>query len=243
MRYGVKMDDGARMERRRIRIVTGAGLTAALLAASYQALWRDRCQTWGAAPDEVTLSLPGDELLPAADVVTTRVIAIGAPPAAVWPWIVQMGSGRAGTYTYDWLENLFGLDMHSADVILPQFQDLNAGDEFPIGTGTLRVEAIDPGRRLTTQVPEWNWVRTFCLVPDENGTRLLLRNRIRYPGMNAVAQFGHRLISEPGGLLMERKMLLGIKERAERPASDQHQAGWPRALCPPPKQRCPPADK
>ena len=212
------LNDGARMARGHVRVIAGAGVAAALLAISYQVLWRYRCQNWGATPDEVALSLPGDELMPAADLVTTRVITIGAPPEAVWPWIVQMGSGRAGAYSYDWIENLFGLDMHSAEVILAQFQDLNVGDEFPIGAGTLRVEAMDPARLLVTRVPAWNWVRTFCLLPQDSGTRLVLRNRIAYPGMNAVLQYGQRLISEPGGLLMERKMLLGIKKRAERPA-------------------------
>ena len=209
------------MARGYIRIVAGAGLAAGLLAVSYQVFWRYRCQNWGATPDEVALSLPGDELMPDPDLVTNRVIAIGAPPEAVWPWIVQMGSGRAGAYSYDWIENLFGLDMHSAEVILPQFQDLNVGDEFPIGTGTLRVAALDPGRLLATRVPEWNWVRIFFLVPQGDGTRLVLRNRIAYPGMSPVLKYGHRLLSEPGGLLMERKMLLGIKERAERLAGDE----------------------
>jgi len=210
------MDDGARMARGYIRIVTGAGLAAGLLAVSYQVFWRYQCQNWGASPDEVVLSLPGDELIPEPDLVTTRVIAIGAPPETVWPWIVQMGSGRAGTYTYDWIENLFGLDMHSAEVILPQFQDLNVGDEFPIGTGTLRVEELDPSRLLVTRVPAWNWVRIFFLVRQGSGTRLVLRNRIAYPGMNPLLKYGRRLVTEPGGLLMERKMLLGIKERAEQ---------------------------
>ena len=131
-----------------------------------------------------------------------------------------MGSGRAGTYTYDWIENLFGLDMHSAEVILPQFQVLNVGDEFPIGSGTLRVEKLDPRRLLVTRVPEWNWVRILFLVPQRSGTRLMLRNRIAYPGMNALQKYGRRLVSEPGGLLMERKMLLGIKARAEQVTSD-----------------------
>ena len=215
------------MARGHVRIVIGAGLGAALAALGYQVRWRYRCRNWGATPDEVALSLPGDELLPAADVVTTRVITIGAPPGAVWPWLVQMGSGRAGAYTYDWLENLFGLDMHSADVILPQFQDLNVGTEFPIGTGTLRVEAMAEDQFLTTRVPEWNWVRTFYLIRRAGDTRLVLRNRIAYPGLNAVSQFGRRLVSEPGGLLMERKMLLGIKERAERLASERQRASRP----------------
>jgi hypothetical protein len=205
-----------------IRILSRAGLTAGLLVASYP-LWRDWCLNWGASPDEVGLALRGDELLPAADLVTTRAIAIDAEPDRVWPWLVQMGSGRAGTYTYDWLENLFGLDMHSADVILPQFQDLKEGDEFPIGPATLRIEALEPAKLLVSWVPAWHWVRIICLIPDAEKTRLVLRNRITYPGMSRVAQLRHRVLSEPGALVMESKMLRGIKARAE---GDPSQA-WP----------------
>lgn len=207
----------------RIQILSGVGFAVGLLAATYRPFWRDVCVNWGATPDEVTLNLGGDELLPDADVVTTRAIAIEAPPDRVWPWLVQMGSGRAGTYTYDWMENLFGLDMHSAEVVLPQFQALKAGDEFPIGTRTMRVEALDPDRLLVTRVPEWNWVRIFCLAREEKSTRLVVRNRIAYPGMNAVSQIFQRLVSEPGGLLMERKMLRGIKQRAE----NEDATTWP----------------
>jgi hypothetical protein len=197
------------------RILLGAGLTLGFLAARYRLSWRDQCVHWGAAPDEVAATLGGDELLPDADVVTTRAIAIEAPPVAVWPWLVQMGHGRAGTYTYDWLENLFGLDMHSADVILQQFQDVRVGDEFPIGGCTARVEALEPGRLLVTQVLQWKWVRIFCLTAERDGTRLVLRNRLGYPGMSAVSLIFCRLVGEVGGLVMERKMLLGIKARAE----------------------------
>jgi len=94
---------------------------------------------------------------------------------------VQLGSGRAGTYTYDWIDNLFGLDMHSANVILPQFLDLQLGDAYPFGSGTLQVEALEPGRLVVTRVPEWNWVRIFCLIGDGDLTRLLLRNRMAIP--------------------------------------------------------------
>ncbi|MGN6679293.1 MAG: hypothetical protein ACTHKL_16135 [Streptosporangiaceae bacterium] len=205
-----------------IRILSGAGLTAGLLVASYP-LWRDWCLNWGASPGEVALALRGDKLLPDADLVTTRAIALDAEPGLVWPWLVQMGSGRAGTYTYDWLENFFGLDMHSADVILPQFLDLKEGDEFPIGAATLRIEALEPDKLLVTSVPAWNWVRIFCLIPAGGMTRLVLRNRITYPGMSRVAQVRHRALSEPGGLVMERKMLRGNTARAER---DPAQA-WP----------------
>jgi|SRR5262245_23175619 len=215
------------MTGRGIRILSGAGLTAGLLVASYP-LWRDWCLNWGANPGEVALALRGDELLPEADLVTTRAIAIDAEPHLVWPWLVQMGSGRAGTYSYDWLENLFGLDMHSADVILPQFQDVKEGDEFPIGPATLRIEALEHGKLLATWVPAWHWVRIFCLIPHRGMTRLVLRNRITYPGMSRVAQLRHRVLSEPGALVMESKMLRGIRARAERDPS-QAWPDWERA--------------
>src|SRR5262245_28114893 len=174
---------GPEMTSRRVRILSGAGLALGLLA-SYPLFWRYRFLTWGATPDEVASNLRGDELLPEAHLVTTKAIAIHAPPERVWPWLVQMGSGRAGTYTYDWIDNLFGLDMHSAQVILPQFQNLEAGDSYPFGSGTMHVEALEPGRLLVTRVPEWNWVRIFCLIPEGDFTRLLLRNRLAYPGTN-----------------------------------------------------------
>jgi len=204
------------MTSRRVRILPGAGLALGLLAASYPLLWRDWWLTWGATPDEVASNLLGDELLSEAHLVTTKAIAIHAPPDRVWPWLVQMGSGRAGTYTYDWIDNLFGLDMHSAEVILPQFQDLRVGDAYPFGSGTLHVEASEPGRLLVTRVPEWNWVRIFCLIPEGDGlTRLVLRNRTFYPGTSLAFRLCRQLISEAAGLPMERKMLRGIKQRAE----------------------------
>ena len=211
------------MTGRRIRMVSGTGLAAGLLLVASYPLWRDWCLNWGATPDEAVSPLRGDELLPAADLVTTRAISVDATPDRIWPWLLQMGSGRAGTYTYDWLENLFGLDMHSAEVILPQFQDLKEGDEFPIGHATLRIEALEPDKLLVTRVPEWHWVRVFCLNPDGAMTRLVLRNRIAYPGMSRVMQMRHRVLSEPGALVMESKMLRGIKTRAE---GDPAQA-WP----------------
>ena len=111
------------------------GVAAALAAGLgiYPVFFRRQCLTWGARPDEVSRQLPGDELLPGAGIVATRAITIDALPAAIWPWLVQMGSGRGGVYTYDWIENLFGLDMHSTRRILPQYQDVKVGDEFPLG--------------------------------------------------------------------------------------------------------------
>lgn len=209
-----------------IRILSGAGLAIGLLAVSYPVTWRRWCLTWGATPGEASAALRGDDLVPDADLVTTRAIAIGAPPERIWPWLVQMGSGRAGTYTYDWLENLFGLDMHSAEVILPQFLNLTEGDEFAFGPVTMRVAALEPDHLLATWVPEWNWVRIFHLVPDGRVTRLVMRNRVAYRRIGQLAALRRKVVTEPGGLVMESKMLRGIKARAESDARQAWASDW-----------------
>jgi hypothetical protein len=86
-------------------------------------------------------------LLDAADIVATRAIGIDAPASAIWPWLLQMGPGRAGAYTYDWIENLFGLNMHSADRIHAEWQNLKVGD-------VLRSRGDRPGMRVEILGPE-----------------------------------------------------------------------------------------
>jgi hypothetical protein len=204
-------------------LAIGVGLAAGLAPLAYPLFLRRRCLTWGARAEEVAMKLPGDELLPGAGLVTTRAITIDAPPDAIWPWLVQMGSGRGGAYTYDWIENLFGLNMHSADEILPGFQDLKAGDELPMGPGgpVMRVEVIDPGRTLAIRTADMNWVWIFALLPEADSTRMISRNRIVTAGLPRGARPFYLLFMEPGSLVMERKMLLGIKARAERLARDR----------------------
>ena len=98
-------------------------------------------------------TLPGDDLLKEPDILATRAISIGVPADLVWPWLVQMGPGRAGAYTYDWIENVLGLNMHSADVIIPELQELSVGDTWWLGSrlGAARREPpaeACPGRPL-----------------------------------------------------------------------------------------------
>jgi hypothetical protein len=204
------------------RIAAAAGLTMAA-GLSYHLLLRRHCLAWGARPAEVARALPGDELLPAADVVSTRVVSIAAPPEAIWPWLVQLGSGRGGAYTYDWIENLLGLDMHSANQILPQFQDLKVSDEFQLGRGrpAMRVEVLKPAEVLAFRFADGNWVWIFALFPEDGATRLVSRNRIAMPGASVPVRLFSELVMEPGSLVMERKMLLGIRQRAERTAGQQ----------------------
>ena len=196
-------------------IATAAG--TAVVLETVRRLVRAPVLTWGATPEEATRALPGDELLVEADVVSTRAITIDAPAAAVWPWLVQMGSGRGGAYTYDWIENLFGLGMHSADTIHPEWQNLAVGDVIPgrASLSNMRIEVLEPERVLVLRSEDGTWVWAFVLEDLGRQTRLLSRNRVAMPDPS----FGDRIgmaVMEPGSLVMERKMLRGIKERAER---------------------------
>jgi hypothetical protein len=128
-----------------------------------------------------------------------------------------MGPGRAGAYTYDWIENLFRLNMHSADRIHPEWQNLGVGDVLRSREDRpgMRVEILDPERTLSNRSEAGDWLWTFVLVPVDGSTRLISRNRIAMKGAAAGQRLG-MLVMEPGSLVMERKMLLGIKQRAER---------------------------
>jgi hypothetical protein len=199
-------------------LATAAGTAAAL--ETTRRLIRSPVLTWGATDEEAARTLPGDELLESPAVVSTRAITIDAPRSAVWPWLVQMGSGRGGAYTYDWIENLFGLEMRSADTIHSEWQDLAVGDLIP-GKASLpgmRVEVLEPEHALVSRSEDGSWVWAFVLEDLDGRTRLLSRNRIAMPDASLGDRIG-MAVMEPGSLVMERKMLRGIKERAERLAA------------------------
>jgi hypothetical protein len=188
-------------------LVTGLG-------ALYFTSLRRLILTWGATETEVAARLPGDELLEHADGMSTRAIEIDAPVAAVWPWLAQLGpSPRGGAYTYDWIENLLGLNMHSVDRVLPAFQHPELGETIEFGSNRMRLERIEPAHVLAWRSEDGNWVWTFVVEEHDEKTRLLSRNRFRLPTL--AARIG-MLPMEAGSLVMERKMLLGIKQRAEQ---------------------------
>ena len=212
-------------------LAAGTAVAAGLGSLAYPLFFRRWCLTWGARRDEVSRKLPGDELLTEPDIVSTRAVWVDAPTSSVWPWLVQMGPGRGGAYTYDWIENLFGLGMHSADEILPQYQDLQVGDAQRLGKHgpLLRVAVFEAERSLVLRSDDGQWVWAFSLVPEEAGTRLISRNRIATPGVPLPVRLLNLLVMEPGSLIMERKMLLGIKQRAEDLARQaEGQPGPPR---------------
>jgi hypothetical protein len=162
--------------------------------------------------------MPGDEILPDAVLQTTRSITIGATPEAIWPWLVQMGGGdRAGAYTYDWIERLLGIDIKNSDRILPQHQHLEVGQFLELnakGTG-LEVCEVEPHRHLVFRWRPAMSTWAFALYPMADGTtRLVSRNRLVSTGSPFWPLMA--AIMEPASLVMERKMLFGIKERADR---------------------------
>lgn len=170
---------------------------------------------WGSTPEEASAPMPGDELVPVSHFTATRAISIDAPPAAVWPWVVQCGFGRAGFYSYDLLDNL---GRPSAHEVLPQYQDLAIGalaapmTNPPRRETSFLVEDFAVGQFLVWAKPDstWAWV---LIGADDGRTRLVTRLRQRYRlHPNALVTV---LLSEFGDFAMMRKMLRGIKTRAE----------------------------
>jgi hypothetical protein len=194
-------------------------------------------RNWGATAAEQQMTLPGDEFVPDPADVITRAVTINAPTEDAWRWLIQIGQNRGGMYSYDSLENMLGLRIHSAREIRPEWQQLAVGDEIclvrPGWLGltagfALPVARIDPGRAivLREQPPAqpWDAIWSFHLLPTDAGyCRLLSRSRAsRQRGPARIAGY----VMDPVTLLMTRKMLLGIKARAEAARSAGH-AGKP----------------
>jgi hypothetical protein len=198
--------------RKQARLITAAAAIGG--AALYRSFLRGPILTWGATRDEAGRRLPGDELLEQADGVATRAITIDAPATAVWPWIAQIGpSPRGGAYTYDWIENLLGLNMHSVDDVLPEFQHPQVGDGFGYGPNKMSFRLVQPEHVLAAQSEDGNWVWTFVIEETQDGkTRLISRNRFRLPTLKDKIGM---IPMESASLVMERRMLYGIKKRAE----------------------------
>jgi hypothetical protein len=181
---------------------------------------------WGSTGPEQASALPGDELIPGPATVTTLATTVDAAPEDVWQWLVQIGQDRGGMYSYDWLENLFGLRIHNADRIREEWQHLGPGDQVRLvrkGWLGLReglalpVARVDPGRVivLREQPPTqpWDAIWSFHVVPLEPGRcRLVSRSRSARP--RGAARLAAWAMS-PVTTMMTRGMLLGIKRRAE----------------------------
>ncbi len=209
-----------------VKLAAGPALAFGFGAAAYHLFARPRHLRWGATDEELTEKLPGDDFKPDAEVEVTHAITINAPPAVVWKWLVQIGQGRGGFYSYACLENMIGLRVRNAEQIDPLLQDLRVGDfirsaptnwlggKYKDLTGWFVVE-MEPERALVLrdEIERGTW--SFILKPfDEHSTRLIIRARDGKPRTLRMRVF-HYALFEPAHFIMERKMLLTLKELSE----------------------------
>lgn len=197
-------------------------MSAVAVALLYQAHVRPWMYRWGARNDEITAALPGDELVDPATPRTTRAVTVDAPPSAVWPWLAQIGEDRGGFYSYSLLERAVGADVHNADAVCEQWQQLCVGDTIWLARrygpkARQIVAAVQPMSHLVLVSPadyerlqqgqkaSGSW--SFVLRRQAGQTRLIAR------GSGGAA--GHFWFDIPH-FVMEQKMLRGIAERAQR---------------------------
>jgi hypothetical protein len=208
---------------RTARIAVGAAAAGAGPLAAYWRIVRPWALRWGATEEEAARPLPGDEVVTKADYVATRAITIDAPAQDVWPWLVQIGSGRAGWYTYDRIDNA---GVPSATEIIPELQQLEVGDLIPMVAGTdigVRVKELEPHRRMLwwDEKGEYSW--EWVLEPADGRTRLF--NRLRVTKHPWTRKMLYELVAANGDVVMQRKLLRGIKQRAERLAANHQIPG------------------
>ena len=164
------------------------------------------------------MPMPGDDVVPGCQVSWTRAITIDAPPQAVWPWLAQVGFGRAGSYSYDLLDNA---GHPSADRIDPELQTLHAGDWVPMfrkldAMTAFRVQSFVAPEQLLWSKPDSTWA--WLLLPlAPSRTRLITRIRQRYDWHAPGAALLTAILMEFADFPMMRRMLKGIKQRAESP--------------------------
>ena len=198
-----------------------APLALAGLVIGYRTRVRPWMYFWGATREEIVEDLPADDLVATDRPRTTRAITIDVGPEVVWPWLAQIGEDRGGFYSYSVLERGVGADIHNANTIHPEWQDLQVGDTVWLARrggdrGRQVVAAMEPKSYLVLMSPD-NYDRVqrgekasgswaFHLRPEGEHTRLLVRGNGGYTG-NPLYDVAH--------FIMERRMLIGIRRRAQ----------------------------
>jgi hypothetical protein len=216
---------------KRTRFLGRTIVLGAVATSLYATAGRSWLRRWGATEEDQSRPLPGDDLVEAPVYSTTRAIEIDTAPEAIWPWLIQMGQGRGGFYSYDAIENLAGLNIRSADELVPEYQHLVVGDIVRLAPNTGLVAAIvEPNQALVLRAVadleskrppkpsdpayfDWSWA--FILEPVSLAkTRLVIRLRAD-TARNMPMEVAGPMVWEPAHFLMERKMLREIKRRAE----------------------------
>jgi hypothetical protein len=179
-------------------------------------LLRRRHQRWGATAAEVAAAMPGDGLVAGCQYRVTRAVTIAAPPTDVWRWLVQVGFGKAGFYANDLLDNV---GHPSADRVIEELQHPQLGDWVPMfhkvnDMTAFRIAQIEAPYLLVWAKPDSTWA--WRLTPGDGGTRLVTRLRISYRWNRPLDALISVVLNEFGDFPMMRKMLLTLKERAER---------------------------
>jgi hypothetical protein len=194
------------------RLLRPLVILGALLPWAYAFVIRPWHLRWGATDEDSDKPLPGDELVPDPGIESTRAITVNAPVDEVWPWLAQIGQDRGGFYSYEWLENLAGCRMRNADRIHPEWQHREVGEIVFLHPATgMQVAAFEPGRAIVLE--GWG---AFVVNPiDEENTRVILRTHVPRGAM-----LYYLLGIEIPHFIMERRMLLGIKERVEKRGLD-----------------------
>jgi hypothetical protein len=238
-------DDMGSLRRALRSAAAGAGI-GAIGAAVYLKVYRPWQVTWGATPEEASRPLPYDELVSDPTWNATRAVTVEARPGQIWPFLVQLGWGRAGWYGYDWADNG---GRPSTWAILPEHQQLEVGKDFPMSpwtamycvafeaprfmlwrgraeAGTRPADAAGEGsgdgrrtQRLVTGAGTWLW---YLDPIDERRTRLITRMRDRYDWTSPMIVT--QLLVDAFDFPFMRRVLLGIKERAERLAREEQPA-------------------
>ena len=203
-------------------ILLTSGILILLVSGIYVVVVRPRINQWGATDEEHQSTWPGDQLVARPSFVWTNAITIKAPAAQVWPWLVQLGQGRGGLYSYDWLENLIGCDVHSTDRILPAFQT-----PLRVGDRVIRMARYAPYALVAVFEPQralvLGHIKDTCADLAAGRARSSWAFMLRPVGQDSTRLFvrcrGNSLMAclqGPVQFVMQRKMMLGIKQRAER---------------------------
>ena len=197
------------------KISLGLAVLGAIAFGLYMRFIRPWQLRWGATDEEVARAMPGDEVVKDPTFNATRAVTIQARPEEIWPWLVQIGCTRAGMYSYDWLDNA---GIHSAERILPEFQHIAVGDFIPMttdGKQGMWVKAFEQNQWILWVSKEDQSTWLWALYPQsESHTRLITRLRVRYTW--TLPWVLYYLVGDVGDIVMMRKCLLGIKQRAER---------------------------